>query len=146
MLQGKVLSRLSEIKSTPLNIFPLDSGPVMHGLKMSDDAFDGFGEVYFSFIKLGAIKAWKLHEEMTLNLVVPVGNVKFVFCSPDEKSVFRVDEIGQKNYIRLTVPPGIWFGFKGLSVTDSLVVNIANIPHNDAEVERKEINYLRYKW
>ena len=34
-----------------------------------------------SKIKFGKIKAWKFHTKMILNLIVPVGKVKFVFYS-----------------------------------------------------------------
>ena len=58
---------------TPLGIINTPGGNVMHGMKESDSGFSGFSEAYFSEIDFGAIKAWKRHKEMTLNLVVPVG-------------------------------------------------------------------------
>ena len=63
-------------------------------------------------IEMGAVKAWKQHRRMTLNLVVPVGNVRFVFLA-DEGKAQREETIGVSNYVRLTVPPGVWFGFQG---------------------------------
>ena len=41
--------------------------------------YEGFGEVYFSELRPKSIKAWKYHYKMTLNLIVPLGEVKFVF-------------------------------------------------------------------
>ena len=38
-----------------------------------------FGEIYFSNINSLCIKAWKKHKIMTLNLIVPIGKVRFVF-------------------------------------------------------------------
>ena len=61
---------LNDILVTPLKQIPTDSGNVMHALKCSEKGFNGFGEVYFSWVKQGAIKAWKCHKLMTLNLVV----------------------------------------------------------------------------
>ena len=43
----------------------------MHGIKKNDTGYVGFGEVYFSYINPKAVKAWKKHNRMTLNLVVP---------------------------------------------------------------------------
>lgn len=122
---------------------------MLHVLKSCDDDYASFGEAYFSWISSGAIKAWKKHLRMTMNVVVPVGNVKFVFRYIDLQTgveSFRIEEIGEKNYVRLTVPPGIWFGFQGLSNSQSLVLNIANIPHDPDEVERVSMADCNFRW
>ena len=104
-------SLLNKIKVTPLKIIKSPLGNVMHALKKKELNNWVFGEAYFSKIKFDKIKSWKYHLKMTLNLVVPYGKVKFVFYSSRE-DLFRVIEIGEKQYSRLTVPPKIWFGFK----------------------------------
>jgi dTDP-4-dehydrorhamnose 3,5-epimerase len=65
------------IKKTDLKIILSEDGSVMHSLKSSEKDFKGFGESYFSTVNNGAIKAWKRHKKMTLNLTVPVGIVRF---------------------------------------------------------------------
>ena len=70
---------LGDIFVTPLKRIKTEGGDVMHALKKSDHRYNGFGEVYFSWVKQGAIKAWKCHQRMTLNLVVPMGEVRFIF-------------------------------------------------------------------
>ena len=52
--------------------------------------------------------------------------------------------LSQNPYFRLTIPPGIWFGFKGISEGLNLICNVADIPHDPDEVLRKEINQLGY--
>ena len=69
-----------------LKKFNLEDGDVLHALKCSEKEFYGFEEVYFSTIKKNKIKAWKKHNRMTMNLVVPVGKVQFIFY--DEKKFF----------------------------------------------------------
>jgi|TARA_B110000259_G_C13953371_1_gene377692 dTDP-4-dehydrorhamnose 3,5-epimerase len=139
---------LDTILVTRLNQIPVEGGNVLHAMKQSDDGYSGFGEAYFSWVSKGSIKAWKRHTNMTLNLVVPVGKVKFVFyCSEKSNPVeFRTEEIGEDNYVRLTVPPGIWFGFQGLESKNSLVMNIASIPHDNNEVERLLLDDINYNW
>jgi dTDP-4-dehydrorhamnose 3,5-epimerase len=140
---------LSSITSTPLRRIKTVGGDVLHALKSSDDGYVGFGEAYCSWVSSGAIKAWKRHLRMTMNVVVPVGNVKFIFRCVDLQTgieSFRIEEIGEKNYVRLTVPPGIWFGFQGLSNSESLVLNIASIPHQPDEVERLHLAGSNFKW
>lgn len=139
-------SNVNDIVVTELSCFAVEGGDVLHAIKEGEIGYNGFGEVYFSYIKPGAVKAWKLHKRMTLNLVVPLGNVRFVFCDSDTKSHFRVEEIGEANYVRLTVPPKIWFGFQGISSQSSLVVNIADRKHDPHEVLREGIAAFCYEW
>jgi len=136
---------LDSIIITPLKIIDVEGGNVFHGLKESDASFFGFGECYFSLINKNAIKAWKRHKKMTMNLVVPIGNVKFTFFSNDF-SKCRSIITGEGNYQRITVPPMIWFGFQGISEGNNLILNIADIPHEQDEVERIDIDAIKYNW
>ncbi len=141
---------LSGMIKTDLNIIEADSGSVFHALKNSDNGFSGFGEVYFSSVKKDIIKAWKLHKEMTLNLIVPIGAVQFCFFDVREQSdtfneTFKI-VLSQKPYFRLTVPPGIWYGFQGVSDGLNLICNVANIIHDPFEILRKEINEIEMDW
>ena len=137
---------LDDILVTPLKQIPTDGGDVMHVLKNSDNGFNGFGEVYFSWVDQGAIKAWKCHQHMTLNLVVPLGEVSFVFHLADQNYDFRVEDIGEERYVRLTVPPGIWFGFQGRGSGQSLLMNLADMAHDPDEVLGKPTSEFNYDW
>ncbi len=135
---------VDDILITPLRRIPVAGGDVLHAMKRTDAGFAGFGEAYFSMVERGAVKAWKRHLRMTLNLVVPQGRVRFAFM--DEAGRFRDIEIGEHNYARVTVPPGLWFGFQGLGAPVSLLLNLADIAHDPDEVERKEPDAIRYDW
>ena len=137
---------LTDILVTPLRRIPTIGGDVMHALKDSDDGFNGFGEVYFSWVEQGEIKAWKYHQHMTLNLVVPLGEISFVFHIKDQENCFRTENIGEEQYVRLTVPPGIWFGFQGLGSSQSLLMNLADKAHDPDEVLRKNTSKIVYNW
>ena len=56
------------------------------------------------------------------------------------------DDIGESNYARLTIPPGIWFGFQGRSPGNSLIMNVANIAHDPEEVLNRPISDFLYDW
>lgn len=141
---------LDGIKTTKLKIISSIDGMVMHGVKKIDDNFIDFGEMYFSTVKYNSIKAWKLHKQMTMNLIVPSGEVLFNFF--DERKNSKTYQQNFKillsidNYLRLTVPPKIWFGFKGISKNLNLICNVSNIIHNDNEVARKDINEIKTDW
>ena len=135
---------ISEIIITPLKRIPVQGGDVLHAIKKIDPGFLDFGEAYFSFIENGVVKGWKRHLKMTLNLIVPIGSVRFIFF--DESGVFREECIGIGRYSRITVPPRLWFAFQGLSDKTNLILNIADIPHCPEEVERKDLSTFLYGW
>ncbi len=135
---------MNKIKVTKLSIIENEKGSIMHALKNSDKEFKRFGEIYFSEIYLGKIKGWKRHLRMNMNLIVPEGFVKFVFF--DSKFNYSEEyEIGMKNYCRITVPPGLWFAFKGLDKRN-LVMNISDIEHDPKESEKKNLLDIKYDW
>ena len=80
---------------------------------------------------------------MTLNLVVPKGEVRFVLANANK---FETIIIGEKNYSLLTVYPGVWFGFQGLSIDTSLVLNLANVEHDNTEVDRCDVSTFEFDW
>tara|TARA_B100000945_G_C20343750_1_gene578718 strand:+ start:776 stop:1195 length:420 start_codon:yes stop_codon:yes gene_type:complete len=139
------MNQLDKILVHSLKEINIADGNVLHALKKTDRGYQDFGEVYFSKISFKAIKAWKLHEKMSLNLVVPIGNVKFVFFNEADKS-FREITIGENNYKRIYVPPKIWFGFMGLDENVNLVMNIADIVHDPEEVKKKDFDEFEYNW
>ena len=133
---------------TSLDIINTPGGNVMHAMKKTSAGFDSFGEAYFSEINSKSIKAWKRHKEMTLNLIVPIGKIRFVLFDDREGSDNQFQEIiiSKDNYCRLTIPPMIWMGFQGLGINGSMLLNIANIPHNPEEVDKKDVNEIEFDW
>ena len=82
---------------------------------------------------------------MTMQLIVPIGEVKFVFF--DEKfNKYKEVILSEKNVKVLTVPPNILFGFKGIKKGKSLLANLSNIVYDDKEVINYPIKYLKYDW
>ena len=136
---------LDDILVTALKRIPTTGGDVLHALKYSDPGFSGFGEAYFSWVEPGVIKAWKRHRRITLNLIVPLGQARFVFHDA-ETGFFREEWLGEKRYIRLSVPPGIWFGFQGKAPDPCLLLNLADLPHDPEELDRKPLEGIPYPW
>ncbi len=136
---------INDLIVTPLKRIETPAGYVLQAMKSTDAGYKGFGESYFSSVTQGGVKAWKRHTQMTMNLVVPLGNVRFVFYSSEQQR-FRTELIGESNYARLTVPPGLWFGFKGLSYPSNLVLNTSDILHDPNEVDRLDLSEINYSW
>lgn len=139
---------IKDVLITPLKVIKTSKGDVLHAIKEKDYGYISFGEAYFSEIQNNTVKAWKRHKEMTLNIVVPVGKIRFVLFDDrkDHDKKFQQIIISRDNYIRLTVPPMIWFGFQGLFDDISILLNISNIPHNIKEVDKKNIEEIYFNW
>ena len=140
-MKGLIISELNQIYNP--------KGDILHALKKSDSSFNNFGEAYFSFVKYNQIKGWKKHTKMNMNLIVPVGEIKFVlYDDRDNKSEPKIKEvtIGQSNYKRLTIPPNIYFSFKGISKNINLILNIADMEHDPNESINIDLSDISYEW
>ena len=131
---------ISGIRVTPLRQILDERGKVMHMLRRDAEVFTEFGEIYFSCVYPGVVKAWHRHKRMTLNYAVPHGNVKFVLHDDrlDSPTRGQTQEIfmGPDSYVLVTVPPMIWNGFKGVGTETAIVANCASLPHDPSEIER----------
>ena len=140
---------INGVTTTPLSIIDTKGGAVLHAIKSSDYGYSGFGEAYFSTIEYNAIKGWKRHKEMVLNLIVPIGSVRFILYDDRKNQINQFQEVVlsiKDHYARLTVPPMIWVGFQGLDLNTSLVLNIASIEHSPEEIDRKELDEIKFNW
>lgn len=135
----------------PLKHIKVPKGDIYHALKSTDDGYAGFGEAYFSQIEHGQIKGWKRHNRITLNIVVPVGAVKFVVYDDRDNSATKgqFEEIilsSSDNYQRLTVAPGLWMAFAGIGDEISMLMDIIPEPHDDTEASRKHLEEIFYNF
>jgi dTDP-4-dehydrorhamnose 3,5-epimerase len=138
-------TRLDSVLFTPLNIVPVPAGDVMHAMRRSSPGFTDFGEAYFSCLQPGALKGWKRHRKMTLNLVVPVGLVSFAVIDM-ESGAGRRYELGPASYGRLTVPPGLWVAFRNMSAALSMILNLADLEHDLNEEDRADSHRFAFNW
>jgi len=143
MINGVILTPLKSIFS--------EGGNVFHAIKSSDSGYINFSEAYFTTIDYLAIKSWKRHNQMTLNLIVIHGEIQFVVCdgrnsSPSYKAIETFTLGPEKNYSRLTVPPGMWVAFQGLSEQKNIALNVSDILHDASEIDRKNLNFITYNW
>ncbi|MFL2769114.1 MAG: dTDP-4-dehydrorhamnose 3,5-epimerase [Gammaproteobacteria bacterium] len=142
---GKTL--VDSISYTPLRKIPNPLGDVWHGIKSSDKEFNAFGEAYFSFVKKGKIKGWKKHRSTTLNLIVPLGEIHFFAHDSNianfDKTKLKKFILGEENYCRLTIPPGIWLAFMGIKNTNMLL-NIADYPHDPDEASNTPLDTFNF--
>lgn len=144
MIDGVIVEPLKKICD--------ERGAIYHMLRCDDPNFQKFGEIYFSKVNPNAIKGWHIHSEMTLNYAVVIGMIKLVLYddrdgSPSKGEVQEIF-IGDDNYARVTVPPLVWNGFKGISICPAIVANCSTLPHAKDEIKRCDplINDIPYDW
>lgn len=123
---------------TPLRQIADERGAVLHMLRSDSEGYVGFGECYFSEVVPGAVKAWKCHLRQTQNLSAPVGRLRLVIVdlrtnSSTQGHVMDLELSRPHNYLRVTIPPNLWYGFSCLSEQPALLVNCADLPHDACE-------------
>jgi len=125
---------------TPLRRITDERGSVMHMLRSDAPHFQGFGEIYFSSVKPGVIKGWHRHSRAVINYAVPVGQIRLVIFDqrPESSTAGQVTELvlGGDHYALVTIPPGLWYAFQGLSDHEALIANCASCPHTPGEAEK----------
>ena len=62
----------------------------------------------------------------------------------NERNYFEVI-LSKDNYQRLTIAPGLWLAFKGLSKKNTLL-NLASIEHDSNESESMNLYDFDYNW
>ncbi|MCX5782688.1 MAG: dTDP-4-dehydrorhamnose 3,5-epimerase family protein [Elusimicrobia bacterium] len=135
MIEGVIIEPLKQIVD--------DRGKVMHMLRADSPSFSKFGEIYFSQVNTGVVKAWKKHKIMTQHFAVPVGEIVLVIfddrANSKTRGVVQKINTGEDNYCLVRIPPMVWYGFKGISKTPALIANCSDIPHDPSETIKADI-------
>jgi dTDP-4-dehydrorhamnose 3,5-epimerase len=129
-----------------------ERGKIMRMVRNDDEHFTKFGEIYFSYTNPNTVKAWHLHKLMTVNYVCVSGKIKLVLMDDRNKSPTKGDFqeifLTPENYFLVSVPPGVWNGFKPIENKSAIIANCSDIPHNPKEMLRRSFDdpYFNYDW
>ena len=127
---------------------PLDGGDIFHFIKSNDENYKSFGEVYFSLVKFNAIKGWKKHNKMTMNLTCIEGKIEFIFAY--KNNTYEWDYLNwvltPENHGVLCVPPNYYFSFRGLGNKTNILANFSDIIHDESEISRLSLDSIPYLW
>ena len=128
------------VQVVPLERFVDERGSVLLMLKETDPHFVRFGEVYFSTVYPGVVKAWKNHRRLRANYACIHGEIRVVLHDDRDGSPTRgrTDEvrISPEHHELVVIPPGLWHGFQGLGEPVSILANCATEPSDPAELDR----------
>ena len=140
------------VKLVPKRRIVDDRGAIFHMLRRDDPEFREFGEIYFSKVWPGVVKAWHIHTRMTLNYMLIVGGARLVLYDdrPGSPTSGRHQEIALDPMVPqlVIIPPMVWNGFKGIGTEAAIIANCATEPHTPDEIQRRPHDdpYFRYDW
>ncbi|MFC1513940.1 dTDP-4-dehydrorhamnose 3,5-epimerase family protein [candidate division KSB1 bacterium] len=145
---------ISGVKTKKLKVIPDERGRLMETLRDDDDLFVKFGQAYITTAYPGVVKAWHFHKKQTDNFVCIQGMMKVVLYDAREGSATEgmVNEfiIGLHNPVLIQIPNGVMHGFKCISDTEAMILNIPTEHYNYEEPDEHRVdpydNDIPYDW
>ena len=120
-----------------LKVIPDERGRLMEILRRDDPHFQGFGQVYLTTVYPGVVKAWHYHKLQSDFFTCVRGMVKVALYDAREDSPTHgaVNElfVGDYNPSIVSIPPGVYHGWKCVSEYEAYVINIPTEPYNRDE-------------
>lgn len=118
----------------PLKVIPDERGWLMEILRSDDEIFQQFGQVYLTTAYPGVVKAWHYHKKQTDNFTCIHGMMKVALFdarpgSPTKNTIMELF-IGEKNPLLVTVPPGVYHGFKAIGKETAYFLSIPTLPYD----------------
>lgn len=96
-----------------------------------------FGQTYVTTLYPGVVKAWHLHDRQWDRMVCLRGRVLLGLVdgregSPTLGAQMRV-VMGDRNFVVVRIPAGVWHGLKNISVDEAMVLNVVSSPFDAAD-------------
>ena len=137
-----------------LKVIPDERGRLMEILRCDDEGFLPFGQAYVTTAYPGVVKAWHFHKKQTDRFCVLSGMMKVVLYDDREGSSTRgeINEhfLGAWKPALLSIPPAVWHGFKCISETEALVLNVPTEPYDRENPDEYRVNphdeTIPYQW
>jgi dTDP-4-dehydrorhamnose 3,5-epimerase len=138
----------------PLKVIPDERGWLMEILRNDDPIFTQFGQVYMTTAYPGVVKGWHYHKKQTDNFTCVHGMMKVALYdkregSPTYGALMEIF-VGEKNPVLISVPPGVYHGFKGIGTETAFFVSVPTLPYNYAEPDEYRLppdtDEIPYDW
>lgn len=142
------------VKIKKLKVIPDERGRLMEIMRADDDLFEKFGQVYMTTAYPGVVKAWHYHKRQADNMAVVKGMMKIVLYDSRKKSKTygEINEIfaGVHHPVLLHIPPLVYHGFKCISDSEALVINIPTEVYNYRDPDEFRLpahqSRIKYDW
>ena len=128
-----------------LTIIDNNKGKIVKFYNQNIRKFNQPKEVYFSYIKFNKIKGWKLHLKQTTVISVVFGKIKIAFF---DKNFHFLEEVilTSKSPSYVLIPPNVWYSFRGLNKSQSIICSLIDMLHKDDEQKKMGLSKIKYKW
>jgi len=142
------------VKTRPIKVIPDERGRLAEILRSDSDIFQKFGQVYYTTAHPGVVKAWHYHKIQTDHFFCLKGMARLALYDPRENSPTRglVNEfrVGEENPLLVVIPNHVYHGFKTISDTESIMINIPTEPYNHDNPDEYRVdpyeNDIPYDW
>ena len=142
------------VKIKKLKVIADERGRLMEILRIDDEMFSNFGQVYMTAAYPGVVKGWHYHKKQFDNMAVIKGMMKIALYDARQTSMTcgEVNEIfaGEHNPVLVHIPPYVHHGFKCISNDEALVVNVPSEPYNYQEPDEFRVpphdSEIPYQW
>ena len=122
------------VKTKLSKFIPDERGRLMEILRSDDPLFTKFGQVYITTNYPKVVKAWHMHKNQSDNVCCLKGMIKLVLYDGRRTSNTRgeINEffIGEHNPMVIQIPKEIYHGWKCISETESIVLNMPTEKYN----------------
>jgi len=137
-----------------LKVIPDERGRLMEILRVDDEMYKGFGQVYMTTAYPGVVKGWHYHKKQFDNMAVVKGMMKIVLYDgrPDSSTYGEINEFfaGEYNPVLVHIPPYVYHGFKCISREEAVVVNTPTEVYNYQDPDEFRVhphdNDIPYEW
>lgn len=145
---------IKDVYVRKLKLIPDERGYLMEMFRSDWEEFKTFGQVYVTAVYPGVVKGWHYHKHQEDNFICVAGMAKVVLYDSREDSPTHgeVNEffIGTHNPMKVTIPPGVMHGFKGISSEMTLIVNVPTRLYNYTEPDEYRLpahtDQIPYDW
>jgi dTDP-4-dehydrorhamnose 3,5-epimerase len=125
---------IHELEVKSLRVIPDSRGRLMEILRCDDELFEEFGQVYVTTTLPGVVKAWHFHKLQTDNFACVQGMIQVALfdARKDSPTYGEIDEffIGEHNPKLISVPHGVYHGWKCVGMKEAIIVNIPTQAYN----------------
>jgi len=137
-----------------LKVIPDERGRLMEILRIDDETFRKFGQVYMTTAYPGVVKGWHYHKKQYDNMAVVKGMMKIVLYDgrPDSSTCREINEffVGEHNPVLIHIPPYVYHGFKCISQEEAVVINTPSEVYDYREPDEFRVhpheNDIPYEW
>jgi dTDP-4-dehydrorhamnose 3,5-epimerase len=142
------------VQTKKLKVIPDERGRLMEILRVDEDLFVKFGQVYLTTTYPQVVKAWHYHKKQDDFITCVKGMLKLVLFDDREHSPTKgeINEffIGDFNPTLVKVPMMVYHGWKCISLDEALVVNAPTEAYNGADPDEYRLdphnNSIPYRW